>query len=217
MSRPKLLDLFSGAGGAAIGYHHAGFDVTGVDIQPHRFPAGAFILADALVVLRSRWFLDMFDVIHASPPCQHYSTATADPSRHPDLVPVVQDLLREWGGPYVIENVPGAPLHDPVLICGSAFPGLRVRRHRAFESSMPIRGTVCRHERQGTPVGVYGDHPDKRRHLRPDGTQRGTKATSLQEGQDAMGIDWMTWAELTEAIPPVYAEWVGRQIVWRVA
>lgn len=208
-----MLDLFCGAGGAAEGYRRAGFDVVGVDIVRHDFPAGTMFVADAMDVLRSWWYLDTFDAVHASPPCQHYSTATADPSRHPDLVPPVQELLDAWGGPFVIENVPQAPLRDPVMVCGSAFPELGVRRHRAFETNMPVAGTSCFHARQGQPVGVYGDHPDPRRYLRPDGTQRGTKATSLADGRRAMGIDWMSWADLTESIPPAYTEHIGAQLL----
>ena len=137
---------------------------------------------------------------------------TADPDRHPDLIGPVRALLIESGLPYVIENVPQAPLVNPVTLCGSAF-GLRVRRHRAFESSAPLTGTGHFHAEQGRPVGVYGQHPDRRQYLRPDGTERGTKATSLGHGQRAMGIDWMTWPELAESIPPAFTQWIGAQLL----
>ena len=228
--RPRLLDLFCGAGGAAMGYHRAGYEVYGVDIteQPH-FPFG-FHQDDAIgcltrmihnnghaVFRRADGNVEMlglsdFAAITASPPCQRFSTMTAAPDRHPDLIGPVRVLLIESGLPYVIENVPQAPLVDPVILCGSAF-GLRVRRHRAFESNAAIVGTEHYHAEQGRPVGVYGQHPDRRQHLRPDGTQRGTKATSLGHGQRAMGIDWMTWPELAESIPPAYTEFIGRQII----
>ena len=110
-----------------------------------------------------------------------------------------------------------SPLRNPVIVCGSAFPELRVRRHRAFESNVPIVGTGHHHARQGTPAGVYGQHPDSRRYYRPDGTQRGTKALSLKEGRAAMGIDWMSWADLAEAIPPQYTEYIGRQLLAHIA
>jgi len=230
MSRPKILDLFCGAGGAAMGYHRAGFDVYGVDIEPHPAYPYAFAQRDALEVL---WYLthnggtrydhrdgsaelltlDDFAAITASPPCQHYSTATG-PGRdkHPDLVGPVRELLESTGLPYVIENVPQAPLQEPIILCGSAF-GLRVRRHRAFESNFPIDDPGHFHAEQGRPVGVYGQHPDRKQHLRPDGTQRGTKATSLGHGRRAMGIDWMEWTDLVEAIPPAYTEYIGRQLI----
>ena len=227
--RPRLLDLFCGAGGAAMGYHRAGFEVYGVDIasQPS-FPLG-FHRDDAIGCLARMLHgnghatfsrpdgrvemlgLSDFAAIAASPPCQRFSTMTADPDRHPDLIGPVRALLIESGLPYVIENVPQAPLVDPVILCGSAF-GLRVRRHRAFESNAAIVGTGHYHAEQGRPVGVYGQHPDRRQYLRPDGTERGTKATSLGHGQRAMGIDWMTWPELAESIPPAYCEFIGRQL-----
>ena len=227
--RPRLLDLFCGAGGAAMGYHRAGFEVYGVDLSPMpRFPFG-FHRQDALFVLHCllnqggstfvhpdghHEFLTLADfaATHASPPCQRYSTMTADPDRHPDLVGPVRDLLRATGLPYVIENVPQAPLVDPVILCGSAF-GLGVRRHRAFETNWGLVGTCCQHPAQGRPVGVYGQHPDRKQHLRPDGTERGTKATSLGHARRAMGVDWMTWPELVESIPPAYTEFIGRQLL----
>ncbi len=216
MTRPRLLDLFCGAGGAAMGYSWAGFDVVGVDLHPHLDFPFTMVVADALDVLMGRHplvRLDQFDAIHASPPCQRYSTATGDNrQRHPDLVGPVRELLAETGLPYVIENVPQAPLVDPIILCGSAF-GLRVRRHRAFESNIPIGGTGCHHKEQGRPVGVYGQHPDRHQHLRPDGTERGAKATSLAQGQRAMGIDWMDWPDLVEAIPPAYSLHIGRQLL----
>lgn len=211
--RPLLLDTFCGAGGASVGYYRAGFDVIGVDNEPHMDYPFPLIIADALDVLANPFRYGRFVAVHASPPCQRYSTATGDNrDRHPDLVGPVRELLDATGLPWVIENVPQAPLVDPVMVCGSAF-GLRVRRHRAFESNLPIVGTDCYHKEQGRPVGVYGQHPDRKPHLRPDGTQRGTKATSLGHGQRAMGIDWMEWADLVESIPPAYGEHVGRQLL----
>ena len=211
--RPRLLDLFCGAGGAAMGYHRAGFDVVGVDIAPQPNYPFEFHQADALEYLAAHGH--EFDAIHASPPCQRYSTATADPSRHPDLIAPVRSALLRLRKPYAIENVPGAPLFDPARLCGSAF-GLRVRRHRGFESNVLIVGTEHHHAEQGRPVGVYGQHPDRKQHLRPDGTQRGTKATSAEHAGRAMGIWWMDWPELAESIPPAYTEHVGRQLLHHI-
>ena len=229
MTKRRILDLFCGAGGAGMGYHRAGFDVVGVDINPQPRYMFAFHQQDAISVLHClvnrggstfvhrdgrHEFLTLADfaAIHASPPCQRFSTMTADPDRHPDLIGPIRDSLIATGLPYIIENVPQAPLVDPVTLCGSAF-GLQVRRHRAFESNLPLVGTECFHAEQGRPVGVYGQHPDRRQYFRPDGTQRGTKATSLGHGRRAMGIDWMTWPELAESIPPAYTEFLGGQLL----
>jgi DNA (cytosine-5)-methyltransferase 1 len=211
-----LLDLFSGAGGAGEGYRRAGFTVTGVDIEPHVYPPGDFIEADAMEVLNDTGFLAQFDAIHASPPCQRYSTMTAAHAKdnHPDLIAPVRAALHAWGGPYVIENVDGAKreLHDPFKLCGSSF-GLRVRRHRWFESNAYITPLPCEHARQGTPVGVYGDHPEPKQHFRPGtGTSRAIKATSVEDARDALGIDWMNWLDLAESIPPAFTDWIGGQL-----
>ena len=209
--RPRLLDLFCGAGGASVGYHRAGFDVVGVDIEPHPDYPFPLLVADALEFVLDWADAWNFDAIHASPPCQRFSTATGDNrDKWPDLIESTRQALDATGLPWVIENVPQAPLQDPIRLCGSSF-GLAVRRHRHFESNVPLVGTECRH--QGTPVGVYGQHPDRREHLRPDGTRRGAKARSLAEGQAAMGIDWMTWPDLVESIPPAYTEHIGRQLL----
>jgi DNA (cytosine-5)-methyltransferase 1 len=211
----RLLDLFSGAGGAAMGYARAGFEVVGVDNRPQpRYPF-EFVRDDALAVLAN---LDVFeelygsfDLIHASPPCQLFSRAgklrdaQGGKASTVNLVPETRDLLRASGRLYVIENVPGAPLIDPTLVCGSAF-GLLVRRHRLFESNVPLPATTCRHKEQGRPVGVY--------HVMGDSIPHGGKtAVDLAEGQRAMGIDWMTWDELKEAVPPAYTEHIGRQLL----
>jgi DNA (cytosine-5)-methyltransferase 1 len=216
MSRPRLLDLFCGAGGAAEGYRRAGFDVTGVDLEPHEFPPGDFVQADALQILAAPAFLASFDVVHASPPCQRFSTITPSAARadHLDLIAPVRDLLRAWGGPYVIENVEGArrELIDPVRLCGSSF-GLRVRRHRWFESNVWLMSLPCRHVEQGEAIGVYGSHGDNSyTYRRPDGTKRGTRAANAADAGDALGIDWMDWGDLAESIPPAYTEWIGDQL-----
>lgn len=212
----RLLDVFSGAGGCSVGYARAGFEVTGVDNKPHPDYPFELIVADALDVLADVALLDQFDAVAASPPCPAYSTITPDQSKHPRLIAPVRELLRNWGGPYVIENVPGAArsLINPVKVCGSAF-GLAVRRHRFFESNEWLIPTECYHEVQGTPVGVYGKHPEVRNYLRPgDGTRRGDRAKSVEHAQAALGIDWMTdWDDLTDAIPPAYTEFLGSQLL----
>ena len=204
--RPRLLDLFCGAGGASVGYHRAGFDVTGVDIEDH--PSYPF---DLVVGEWDSVAFELFDVVAASPPCQAYSiTRHIHSAVHPDLLVPVRDALVAWGGLYIIENVPGAPLVDPVLVCGRAMGLPRLKRHRLFESNLPLMspGCACSYEK---PVGVYGSMND---HV-PDG---GTTAADIVEAREVMGIDWFRWRsltqewrDLTQAVPPAYTEYLGAQ------
>lgn len=197
-----------------MGYHRAGFDVVGVDIVSRPDYPFDFVKADALE------FLDCggaegFDVIHASPPCQAFTRAgrlreaQGGKVSSPDLLEPVRERLRSIGKPYIIENVPEAPLIDPLILCGSSF-GLRVRRHRAFETRpVLVMRPPCNHGTQGRPIGVY--------HVMGDSIPNGGRtARTLEEGQLAMGIDWMQWPELKEAIPPVYTEFIGKQLLERL-
>jgi DNA (cytosine-5)-methyltransferase 1 len=212
MTRPRLLDLFSGAGGAAMGYHRAGFDVVGVDINPQPHYPFEFVQADAMT-----YPLDGFDAIHASPPCQaHVQWNNLNAERygsrvpHPDLIPGIRERLRLSRLPYVIENVVGAPLLSPVTLCGSTF-GLNVRRHRRFESNALLMAHgACRHTREA--IAVYGKLDGRRIWTRSDGSEVRC-ARTLEQARAAMGIDWMTWDELREAIPPAYTEWIGTQLL----
>ncbi|WP_309116736.1 hypothetical protein [Saccharothrix sp.] len=225
MNRPRLLDLFCRAGGASAGYHAAGFDVTGVDIDPQPHYPFPFVQADALTV-----DLSGYDVVTASPPCQLYSQATPKHRRadHPDLVEPIRQRLREavergdiWG--YVIENVPGSPLIDPVQLCGRTLR-LDVQRHRLFESNLALFGTECHHDTgtRAVPVyGAYGQRPRRKpvdREASPGRKPAGGEAspaerTSADRGREAMGIDWMPWTDLTQAIPPAYTFWLGTQLM----
>jgi DNA (cytosine-5)-methyltransferase 1 len=207
----KLLDLYCKAGGASKGYADAEFEVTGVDIKKQKRYPYTFIQADCLDVLQDLDFLRSFDAIAASPPCQthsrtkHLRDAQGKTTDKVDLIPQTREKLIESGVPYVIENVPGAPLIKPVQMCGSSF-GLKVRRHRLFESSVQLVGSVCDHKTQGKPVGIYGSMKDEI----PGG---GHTAKSIEQAREAMGIDWMLWGDLVEAIPPRYTYEIGKQLI----
>ena len=206
----KLLDLFCGAGGASAGYAAAGFEVHGVDLKHGKRYPYTYVRADVLDVLRDKNYLDQFDVIHASPPCQthsitqHLRNAQGKTTSKLDLIPETRLALLESGKPYIIENVPGSPLINPIQLCGSSF-GLRVRRHRLFESNMALVGSVCDHKSQGRPIGVYGSLNDEI----PKG---GKTAATIDEARNAMGISWAIWTELVEAIPPAYTKYLGGQL-----
>ena len=213
MSRPRLLDLFCGAGGASVGYHRLGFEVVGVDIAPQPEYPYEFHQADAM-----DYPLDGFDAIHASPPCQAFSRVSLLAEHQGrkrstvDLLTPTRPRLQASGLPYVIENVKGAPLSG-LMLCGSMF-NLKVRRHRIFESNILLPPPArCRHKEQGKPVGVYGSMGDT-----VQGTDKatgrwvvgGTTAGTIAEAQDAMGTPWMTrWSSIKEAIPPAYTEWIA--------
>lgn len=210
-SRPLLLDAFCGAGGAAVGYHRAGFDVIGVDNRPQpRYPF-QFILGDALDYI-SRSCRE-YDAIHASPPCGDYSVmkhATSNP--HPRLIAPARALLQRTGRPYVIENVELAlpELHSPVTLCGTMF-GLRVRRHRLFEISplMLLMTPPC-HCRNGVRDGrLIGQMLSGK--VAPGRTPRNGYTES--DRREAIGVPWMTTMEARQAIPPTYTEFIGRQLL----
>lgn len=210
MNKPLLLDLYCKAGGAAKGYADAGFKVIGVDIEPQKNYPYEFIQSDAIAFLRDKH--DLFDAFHASPPCQRYSTMTARHGQkridgHPDLIESTRLMLIVSGKPYVIENVPQAPLFDSaVTLCGSMF-GLKVRRHRKFEANVPILDLPeCNHVAQGRPVGVYG-------HAGGRSVRDGLTFGGTDTWREAMDIDWMTGDELAEAVPPAYTRFIGAQLI----
>ena len=208
----KLLDLFCGVGGASVGYAQAGFEVHGVDLKHGKRYPYTYLRADVLDVLRDDEYLQQFDVIHASPPCQthsvtkHLRNAQGKSTSKVDLIPETRAALIATGKPYIIENVMGSPLIDPIMLCGSAF-GLKVRRHRIFESNLELQGTTCKHKEQGRPVGVYGS-------LKDEIPKGGKTAESIDEARQAMDMPWAIWSELVEAIPPAYTKYLGEQIVW---
>jgi DNA (cytosine-5)-methyltransferase 1 len=210
--KPRLLDLFCGAGGASVGYARAGFEVVGVDIRPQpRYPF-EFHQADAMDVLNDRLLWNVlweqpFDAIHASPPCQAYSRMSNSrpgvADKYPRLVEEVRDAFVALRLPYVIENVPGAPLRDPLTLCGSMF-GLKVYRHRLFESPhLLFAAAPCHH-----PVAM-----PRAGRVHPDGWVSVAGHSHAAASRAAMGIDWMTRDELSEAIPPAYTEWIGGQLM----
>jgi DNA (cytosine-5)-methyltransferase 1 len=209
MRKFKLLDLFCGAGGASMGYSRAGFEVEGVDIklQPH-YPF-KFYRADAL-----EFPLEGYDAYHASPPCQayvDYNRKGERPTNHPRLIEPIRERLVATGKPYVIENIYKAPLKAHILLCGSMFD-LGVRRHRFFEAPclplLPVPS--CNHSKRvstGELIGVYARGGHGPRHGK--GVREPAPRPAQITAEKAMGIDWMTKYELTQAIPPAYTEYIG--------
>lgn len=197
----RALDLFCGAGGVTKGLQRAGFHVTGVDlVASPRYCGDEFIQADALTVP-----LEGFDFIWASPPCQRYSMYSRNIGTaidHPDLIDPVRRRIRETSAQTCIENVQGAPLRPDLMLCGSMF-GLAVVRHRYFELSFWGGITPsCAHT--GLAIPVFG-HGTPQWHRKRFG-----RNISIDEKRAAMGIDWMNRDELSQAIPPAYAEFIGR-------
>jgi DNA (cytosine-5)-methyltransferase 1 len=226
--KPRLLDLFCGAGGASMGYHRAGFDVVGVDLNPavgKRYPF-EFHTADALDVLFTMlasptlpdWLADVI-AVHLSPPCQDYSvTASLHTAEYPRLIGPVRDFATAIGLPYIIENVEGArrDMLNPIKLCGSSF-GLGVRRHRLFETNWPIAWPpMCAHYLQPEPIdvtGTGGRRKDPRSGTRHPGGGDSRKPLNLAHAREVMGIDWMSRAELAESIPPAYTQFIGEQLL----
>lgn len=199
-TRPRLLDLFCCQGGAGEGYRQAGFDVTGVDAAPQPRNPHRFVLADALHYLSEHGH--EYDAIHASPPCQAWTaTQRIQNNLHPDYIGPVRKLLRASGKPYVIENVPGAPLRDPVTLCGAMF-GLRLYRHRLFETNWPI--VQPQHPAHLAPQVKMGRKPKPHEMLQPVGNFSG-----VAEAREAMGMPWANRDGLREAIPPAYTKHIG--------
>ena len=218
--RPRLLDLFCGAGGAAMGYHRAGFDVVGVDINPQPHYPFEFHQADALT-----YPLDGFDAIHASPPCQAYSAHVSSRSSRwagtagkdePRLIQPVRARLVMSGVPYVIENVAGSRplLHAPALLCGTMF-GLPIPRHRLFETSWRI--PVSSAMRHPACSGVAKRYAEQRGWDPRDMTVtgKGRHAGTTERWAEVMGWDQYAGTQhgLREAIPPSYTEWIGTQLM----
>lgn len=173
-----------------MGYHRAGFDVVGVDIEPQPHYPFEFVQADALT-----YPLDGFDAIHASPPCQGYANVTKWTGRqedHPALIAPMRDRLERTGLPWVIENVRTKELRSAIVLCGSQF-GLPIRRHRYFESNVALPWFMepCRHR----STDLAFEHKGERAYA------------------DAMGCTWMSSVEARQAIPPAYAEWIGQRLL----
>jgi DNA (cytosine-5)-methyltransferase 1 len=214
MSQPRLLDLFSGAGGASRGYQQAGFHVTGVDIEPQpRYAGDEFIQADAMDVLADHAFLAQFDAIHASPPCQAFSVASkykGTAHRHADLLTGTRGRLQAAGVPWVIENVPGAPMRADYLLCGCMFglPGLR--RERWFETSWHGFALNLCHDHREPVITVAGHGP-------PSWVRSEARPVTVADWRRAMGITWMNRDELAQAIPPAYGQFIGEQLLGHLA
>lgn len=226
MMRPRLLDLYCCAGGAGTGYSRAGFDVVGVDINPQPHYPFEFHQADAIEFLAAHG--REFDVIHASPPCQAYTRARtlADAQgsemRHPDLLAPTRDALIEIGRPWIIENVPGAPMSNYVELCGSMFsirtPDtdgtiVQLRRHRWFESSeWIVPPGMCNHDPSIPTASVFGHGGGWKADAR--GGLRGGYVPHVSVCAALLGVDWgMSKRELSECIPPAYTEWIGAQML----
>lgn len=217
-SKPRILDLFCCEGGAAYGYAQAGFAPIGVDIEPQpRYPF-TFRQFDAIRFLEdiAEHGTMSFDAIHASPPCQAWSDLQKQNKRHyEDFVEPVRELLEAIGLPYVIENVEGAPLRNPVTLCGTMFPELRVIRHRLFETNWPLQQPA--HQKAKHPL-VFTHDKRKAHYGQLDQNTAYVQVTgggncTVENARDAMGMPWATKRGLNEAIPPAYTRWVGSRLL----
>lgn len=216
--RARLLDLFCGAGGAGMGYYRAGFEVVGVDIKPQPNYPFEFHQADALEYLAEHGY--EFDAIHASPPCQLFSIATKEEHRknHKNLITPVREILTKFDKPHVIENVEGARrvMDNPFVLCGTMF-GLGVFRHRCFETNIFI--LEIEHTKH---TGIIGDGNyfsvagGAGRWKTWGKVMRNVSKGTVAEWKNAMGIDWMTRKELTQAIPPAYTEYIGHYLMQHI-
>lgn len=208
--KPRLLDLFCGAGGCTRGYQLAGFEVVGIDwIDQPRYVGEEFHRGDAIALGAELLAGGGFHAVHASPPCQAFSITANYPNTrddHPDLVPATRELLAASGLPSVIENVPGAPIRPDLVLCGEMF-GLRLHRHRWFETE-----------------GFFAMAPPHTRHLLrgarnnchiEDGHARQVVGNfaDLESAREAMGIPWMARGELAQAIPPAYTAFIGEYLL----
>lgn len=207
--RYRLLDLFCGAGGAAVGYARAGFEVVGVDAAPMpRFPF-TFVQANALDVLADLDYVAEFDAVHASPPCQdHSAMGNFGLAKHGTdwLVAATRDLLRWTAVPWVIENVAGAPMRADYKVCGCMVGLPLIKRERWFETSWGGFGLrpPCHHPEKPIPIVGHGV---------PSSYRRKYGSVPIEKRRAAMGIDWMNRDELAEAIPPAYTEYIGRELL----
>lgn len=213
-TKPRLLDLFCCAGGAGVGYSKAGFEVIGVDINPQPHYPLPFIQANALTL--DPKFIASFDAVHASPPCQSYSDLAkrnGNADAWPRLIEPVRAMLIQSGLPYVIENVNGAPLIDPIVLCGTMFPKLRVLRHRLFETNFTILTPAHKKHPKVHTFDRRKSHFGKTDEWKDFVQVTGGGNCTLAAAQEAMGIDWMNKCEINEAIPPAYTEFVGKQLL----
>lgn len=213
MNRPRLLDLFCCQGGASRGYVDAGFDVVGVDIDPQpRYPF-KFHKADAREFFANH--AHEFQAWHASPPCQAHTNAQKIQGRyHLDLIPPTRRMFEEANNyrarngatavPYVIENVPGSPLIDPVELCGEMF-GLETYRHRLFETNWGL--TPPEHPKHEKRTTKMGRAPVDGEYMHVVGNFSG-----VDKGREVMGMPWANRDGLREAIPPAYTEFIGQQM-----
>jgi len=219
----RLLDTFCKAGGAGMGYSLADFEVVGVDVEPQPNYPFEFIQGDAVQYIREHGA--EYDAIHASPPCQAYCALKTmqNAKEHPELIEPTRAALMSTGRPWIIENVMGAPLENPIMLCGSHFGlkskcGYALQRHRLFELSfMFLHSLHCHHGAK--TVGVYGSKArdiakETRHYAKPKETRGAPVGVVLPHSVafEAMGIGWMSIKELSQAIPPAYTEYIGRQL-----
>lgn len=205
--KPKLLDLFCCGGGASLGYEQAGFDVVGVDIEPQRNYQGSFVQADAFEYLSKHH--KNFDAFHASPPCQAYSKSSMQfrlvNKIYAELIEPIRQAFNDIGKPFVIENVPGAPLENPIQLCGQMF-GLRTYRHRLFETNWRIEQPF--HAAHAARNAKMGRKPKSDEYIQYVGHFSGVAIV-----QEMTGLTWLNQYELAQSIPPQYAKFVGEQLL----